>query len=71
MKHPTKEASLFVSHFFKSLSKALDMWLHFTLGYHPEGNGQTESNPGAVSMSVLQLSAGQLVWAAATCLICL
>ena len=32
----------FVSHFFRSLGKALDMMLHFTLGYHPEGNGQTE-----------------------------
>ena len=32
----------FVSHFFRSLGKALDMRLHFTSGYHPEGNGQTE-----------------------------
>ena len=32
----------FVSHFFCSLGKALDMKLHFTLGYHPEGDGQTE-----------------------------
>jgi len=32
----------FVSHFFQSLRKALDMRLHFTSGYHPEGNGQTE-----------------------------
>ena len=32
----------FVSHFFQSLGKALDMHLHFTSGYHPEGNGQTE-----------------------------
>ena len=32
----------FVSAFFHSLSKALDMKLHFTLGYHPEGDGQTE-----------------------------
>ena len=34
--------SEFVSHFFRSLGKALDMRLHFTSGYHLEGNGQTE-----------------------------
>jgi hypothetical protein len=32
----------FVSHFFRSLRKPLNMKLHFTLGYHPEGNRQTE-----------------------------
>ena len=32
----------FVSHFFQSLGKALDMRLHFTSGYHPKGDGQTE-----------------------------
>ena len=32
----------FVSSFFRSLRKALDMKLHFTSGYHPEGDGQTE-----------------------------
>ena len=32
----------FVSHFFQSLGKALNMRLHFTSSYHPEGNGQTE-----------------------------
>ena len=32
----------FISAFFRSLSKVLDMKLHFTLGYHPEGDGQTE-----------------------------
>jgi len=32
----------FVSNFFRSLGTALDMCLHFTLGYHPEGDGQTE-----------------------------
>ena len=32
----------FVSTFFRSLSKVLDMKLHFTSGYHPECNGQTE-----------------------------
>ena len=34
--------SEFVSHFFWSLGKALDMKLHFTSGYHLEGNGQME-----------------------------
>ena len=32
----------FVSHFFRSLRKALDMRLHFTLGYHLESNCQTK-----------------------------
>jgi len=32
----------FVSNFFHSLDTALDMWLHFTSGYHPEGDGQTK-----------------------------
>ena len=32
----------FVSHFFRSLGIALDMKLHFTSRYHPEGDGQTE-----------------------------
>src|SRR6202030_4695338 len=32
----------FVSHFFHLLGKVLDMTLHLTSGYHPEGNGQTE-----------------------------
>src|SRR6266545_6854168 len=34
--------SEFVSHFFCSLGTALGMKLHFTSGYHPEGDGQTE-----------------------------
>ena len=34
--------SEFVSRFFRSLGMALDMKLHFTLGYHLEGDGQTE-----------------------------
>jgi hypothetical protein len=34
--------SKFVSHFFQSLRQALDMKIHFTLGYHPKGDGQTE-----------------------------
>ena len=32
----------FVSRFFRSLGEALNMKLHFTSGYHPEGDGQTE-----------------------------
>ena len=32
----------FVSHFFCLLGTALNMKLHFTSGYHPEGDGQTE-----------------------------
>src|SRR5258708_1407513 len=36
------QGSKFVSHFFRSLGKLLWMRLHFTLGYHPEGDGQTE-----------------------------
>ena len=32
----------FVSNFFYSLDTTLNMWLHFTSGYHPKGNGQTE-----------------------------
>ena len=41
--HVTSDwGSEFVLHFFWSLGKALDMKLHFTLGYHPEGDGQTE-----------------------------
>ena len=41
--HVTSDRGLeFVSDFFLSLSTALDMWLHFTSGYHPEGDGQTK-----------------------------
>ena len=32
----------FVSRFFHSSGKALDMKLHFTSSYHLEGDGQTE-----------------------------
>ena len=38
----SNRGSEFVSNFFQSLGTALNMWLHFTSGYHPEGNGQTE-----------------------------
>src|SRR5258707_7712865 len=41
--HVTSDrGSEFVSHFFRSLGKLLRMRLHFTLGYHPEGDGQME-----------------------------
>src|SRR5258705_4699200 len=36
------QGSKFISHFFCSLGKLLQMRLHFTSGYHPEGDGQTE-----------------------------
>jgi IS30 family transposase len=36
------QGSEFMSCFFCSLGKALNMKLHFTLGYHPEGNRQIE-----------------------------
>ena len=34
--------SEFVSAFFPSLGQVLDMKIHFTSGYHPDGGGQTE-----------------------------
>jgi len=41
--HVTSDrGSEFVSNFFRSLGTALNMRLHFTSGYHPEGDGQTE-----------------------------
>ena len=41
--HVTSDRDLeFVSNFFRSLGTALDMQLHFTSGYHSEGDGQTE-----------------------------
>jgi len=36
------QGSEFVSRFFHSLAAALDMRLHFTSGYYPKGDGQTE-----------------------------
>jgi Integrase core domain len=36
------QGSKFMSHFFRSLGKALNIKLHFTSGYHLEGDGQTE-----------------------------
>jgi len=38
----SNRGSEFVSNFFCSLDTALDMWLHFTSGYHPKGDGQTK-----------------------------
>jgi len=32
----------FMSKFFRALANALDMRLHFTSGYHPVADGQTE-----------------------------
>ena len=41
--HITSNKGLeFVSNFFQSLGTALDMQLHFTSGYYPEGDGQTK-----------------------------
>jgi len=41
--HATSNRGLeFVSNFFRSLGTALDMRLHFTSGYHSEGDGQTK-----------------------------
>ena len=41
--HVTSDrGSEFILKFFRSLGKALDMRLHFTSGYHPEGDGQTK-----------------------------
>ena len=38
----SNRGSEFMSNFFWSLGTALDMRLHFTSGYHPEGDRQTE-----------------------------
>src|SRR5260370_2834836 len=41
--HVTSNCSTeFMSHFFHSLGSLLSMKLHFTSGYHPEGDGQME-----------------------------
>ena len=41
--HVTSDrGSEFVSRFFRSLGELLNIRLHFTSGYHPEGDGQTE-----------------------------
>ena len=43
LSHVTSDhGSEFVSHFFRSLGKVLDMTLHFTSGYHTEGDRQME-----------------------------
>src|SRR5882724_3240131 len=60
----SNQGTEFVSHFFRSLGTALDMKLHFTSGYHPEGDGQTECTNqtfGTVPLSLLQLPTRQLV----------
>jgi protoheme ferro-lyase len=38
----SNKGSKFVSCFFRSVGKALNIKLHFTSGYHPEGDRQTE-----------------------------
>jgi len=38
----SNRGSEFVSNFFWSLGTTLDMLLHFTLGYHSKGDGQTK-----------------------------
>src|SRR4029077_16231588 len=38
----SNRGSEFISHFFCLLGKALDIHHHFTSGYHPEGDRQTE-----------------------------
>src|SRR5467141_3057571 len=41
--HVTSDRRMeFISHFFQSLRTTLDMKLHFTSGYHPEGDRQTK-----------------------------
>ena len=41
--HVTSDRGLeFMSNFFQYLGTVLNMWLHFTSGYHTESNGQTE-----------------------------
>jgi len=41
--HVTSDRGLeFVSNFFQSLGTALNMWLYFTSGYYPKGDGQTK-----------------------------
>ena len=41
--HDTSDRGLeFVLNFFWSLGTTLNIWLHFTSDYHPEGDGQTE-----------------------------
>ena len=43
LNHVTSDrGSEFVSAFFRALGQALSMCLHFTSGYHPEADGQTE-----------------------------
>src|SRR5260370_22176490 len=43
LSHVTSDwGTKFVSHFFHLLGKLLQMELHFTSGYYPEGDSQTE-----------------------------
>jgi len=38
----SNQGTEFISKFFKSLASTLNMKLHFTSGYHPEADSQTE-----------------------------
>ena len=51
--HVTSDCGMeFISAFFCSLGKVLDMKLHFTSGYHPEGDGQTEHANQTLEQSI-------------------
>ena len=73
--HVTSDrGSEFVSRFFHSLGKALDMKLHFTSSYHLEGDGQTERTNQTLEQylrNFLQLPIRQLVYSAPTCRVCI
>ena len=54
--HVTSDSgSEFVSRFFCSLRKALDMKLHFTSGYHPDVQGELEYEIAEVTDSKIDL----------------
>ena len=51
------QGSEFVSHFFRSLGTTLDMKIHFTSGYHLEGDGHDDDpsgilNPGKIRKNI-------------------
>src|SRR6202040_709813 len=51
----------FVSHFFRSLGKALNMKLHFTSSYHPKGDGQTEHTNQTLEHSLVPIRYGAIL----------
>jgi hypothetical protein len=72
--HVTSDwGSEFVSHFFRSLGKALNMMLNFTSGYHLEWwtNWVCQPDTGTISPHLLQLSAEQLEITTASSWVCL